>query len=143
MRDIHTFVSNIPHDILLSPPPTVINRVKIKVKNRVKSMTQSIRNKNIINKDKISNDCFLFKLFLFFIFFYLCQGSQSTESKLLKKENTNLKELMNCKVCRQRPSKSLFLPCGDLYACEECANQLSHCPNCRSRILGTVTTFFA
>ncbi|KAK6987015.1 Baculoviral IAP repeat-containing protein 7-B [Biomphalaria glabrata] len=71
------------------------------------------------------------------------EGSQSTESKLLKKENTNLKELMNCKVCRQRPSKSLFLPCGDLYACEECANQLSHCPNCRSRILGTVTTFFA
>uniref|UniRef100_A0A2C9JBD6 RING-type domain-containing protein n=1 Tax=Biomphalaria glabrata TaxID=6526 RepID=A0A2C9JBD6_BIOGL len=71
------------------------------------------------------------------------EGSQSIESKLLKKENTNLKELMNCKVCRQRPSKSLFLPCGDLYACEECANQLSHCPNCRSRILGTVTTFFA
>ncbi|KAH9504922.1 Baculoviral IAP repeat-containing protein 7-B [Bulinus truncatus] len=62
--------------------------------------------------------------------------------KLLQHENQKLKELLNCKVCLQNPVKSLFLPCGDLYACETCANNLSHCPQCQKRILGTVTTFF-
>ncbi|KAK0064335.1 baculoviral IAP repeat-containing protein 2-like isoform X1 [Biomphalaria pfeifferi] len=68
---------------------------------------------------------------------------KNTTKSLLKKENKYLHQLLTCKVCEQAPIKDLFLPCGDLYACTDCAQRLTHCPLCKKRIMGTVTVYFS
>ncbi|KAH9490459.1 hypothetical protein Btru_033919 [Bulinus truncatus] len=51
-------------------------------------------------------------------------ASKEIAVKLLQKENTMLRQLLKCKVCKEAPIKELFLPCGHLYACSECSKQL-------------------
>uniref|UniRef100_A0A2C9M4V5 RING-type domain-containing protein n=1 Tax=Biomphalaria glabrata TaxID=6526 RepID=A0A2C9M4V5_BIOGL len=68
---------------------------------------------------------------------------KNTTKSLLKKENKYLHQLLTCKVCEQAPIKDLFLPCGDLYACTDCAQKLSHCPLCNKKIMGTVMVYFS
>ncbi|KAH9504925.1 hypothetical protein Btru_061076 [Bulinus truncatus] len=62
---------------------------------------------------------------------------------LLKHENEALQAMTKCKVCQVKASNILFLPCGELYACTECADKVTHCPSCGQRILGTVKTYFS
>ncbi|KAK6987016.1 Baculoviral IAP repeat-containing protein 7-B [Biomphalaria glabrata] len=71
------------------------------------------------------------------------QAVQDITVRLLQEEKKRLEALMQCKVCSKNPIKSLFLPCGDLYACQECSGNLSHCPQCNKKILATVTTYFS
>ncbi|KAH9525182.1 hypothetical protein Btru_000556 [Bulinus truncatus] len=70
-----------------------------------------------------------------------CAASKEIAAKLLQKENTMLRQLLKCKVCKEAPIKKLFLPCGHLYACSECSKQLIQCPVCEEKILGTVTSY--
>ncbi|XP_059154553.1 baculoviral IAP repeat-containing protein 2-like isoform X2 [Physella acuta] len=68
--------------------------------------------------------------------------AENIKVALLEKENRALQKQLTCRVCKQAPIKDLFLPCGDLYACEECSKSLSHCPACNKQILATVKTYF-
>ncbi|XP_059718521.1 baculoviral IAP repeat-containing protein 7 [Haemorhous mexicanus] len=66
-------------------------------------------------------------------------GSQlSTEEQLRR-----LQEERMCKVCMDRDVSVVFVPCGHLVACEECALSLRLCPICRAVIQGSVRAFMS
>lgn len=47
-----------------------------------------------------------------------------------------------CKVCLDNDVGVVFLPCGHLVVCIQCASGLSNCPICRKEILGNARTYF-
>ncbi|XP_076357103.1 putative inhibitor of apoptosis [Tachypleus tridentatus] len=61
----------------------------------------------------------------------------------LEKENEKLKEQQLCKICMDRELGAVFLPCGHLLTCPQCAPALEICPLCRREITGIVRTFFS
>ncbi|CAG2233477.1 BIRC7_8 [Mytilus edulis] len=58
--------------------------------------------------------------------------------KSLEEENRNLKDQQTCKICLDKPVSIVFLPCGHMAACINCAPALRRCPICRAFIKGTV-----
>ncbi|OCT62495.1 baculoviral IAP repeat-containing protein 7-B isoform X2 [Xenopus laevis] len=62
----------------------------------------------------------------------------STEEQLQR-----LKEERMCKVCMDKDVSMLFVPCGHLVVCTECAPNLRHCPICRAAIRGSVRAFMS
>ncbi|XP_041354958.1 uncharacterized protein LOC121372607 [Gigantopelta aegis] len=50
-------------------------------------------------------------------------------------------EQLTCKVCLENNVNVVFLPCGHLCCCVDCAARLRKCPLCRSRIEGTVRAY--
>ncbi|XP_071160648.1 baculoviral IAP repeat-containing protein 7-A-like [Mytilus edulis] len=56
----------------------------------------------------------------------------------LEEENRNLKDQQTCKICLDEPVSIVFLPCGHMAACINCAPALRRCPICRAFIKGTV-----
>ncbi|XP_052239374.1 E3 ubiquitin-protein ligase XIAP-like isoform X2 [Dreissena polymorpha] len=58
----------------------------------------------------------------------------------IKQENEKLKEQSFCKVCLDDIVSIVFLPCGHLVTCADCAPALRKCPICRADIKGTVRT---
>ncbi|NXK55194.1 BIR7B protein, partial [Chauna torquata] len=62
----------------------------------------------------------------------------STEEQLRR-----LQEERMCKVCMDRDVSVVFVPCGHLVACGECALNLRLCPICRAVIRGSVRTFMS
>ncbi|XP_060585987.1 E3 ubiquitin-protein ligase XIAP-like [Ruditapes philippinarum] len=69
------------------------------------------------------------------------QLSPKEERKVLKEENRVLKEQMMCKVCMDKDANTVFLPCGHLVSCVDCANALRKCAVCRTIIQGTVRAY--
>ncbi|KAF4795764.1 baculoviral IAP repeat containing 7 [Turdus rufiventris] len=66
-------------------------------------------------------------------------GSQlSTEEQLRR-----LQEERMCKVCMDKDVSVVFVPCGHLVACAECALNLRRCPICRAAIQGSVRAFMS
>ncbi|XP_048239004.1 baculoviral IAP repeat-containing protein 2-like [Haliotis rufescens] len=65
----------------------------------------------------------------------------SKKLKLLKAENRRLKEQSTCRVCKNNAVSILFLPCGHLVTCSDCAEKVHECVMCGKTILGTVKTF--
>ncbi|XP_053396663.1 baculoviral IAP repeat-containing protein 3-like isoform X2 [Mercenaria mercenaria] len=63
------------------------------------------------------------------------------ERKTLKEENRHLKEQMMCKICMDKDANTVFLPCGHLVSCVECAHALRKCAVCRTVIQGTVRAY--
>lgn len=61
----------------------------------------------------------------------------------LRHENRQLKDQTLCKLCMEETVSVVFLPCGHLCSCTECAPTLGNCPICRAFIKGTVKTFLA
>ncbi|GLV43984.1 Death-associated inhibitor of apoptosis 2 [Carabus blaptoides fortunei] len=61
----------------------------------------------------------------------------------LEEENRQLKEARLCKICMDNEIGVVFLPCGHLTTCVNCAPSLKDCPVCRSVIKGTVRTFLS
>lgn len=61
----------------------------------------------------------------------------------LMEENRKLRESNKCKVCLDKDSNTVFLPCGHLATCAECATSLIKCPLCRQHIHGTVRVYLA
>lgn len=61
----------------------------------------------------------------------------------LEEENRLLKEATLCKICMDEEVGIVFLPCGHLATCVNCAPNLEDCPLCRSAIKATVRTFLA
>ncbi|XP_071613459.1 E3 ubiquitin-protein ligase XIAP isoform X2 [Heliangelus exortis] len=54
----------------------------------------------------------------------------STEEKLRRLQEEKL-----CKICMAKDISIVFIPCGHLLACKECAEVLNECPLCRSDIV--------
>lgn len=61
----------------------------------------------------------------------------------LESENARLKEQRTCKICMDGEVGVVFLPCGHLCCCVNCAPALKDCPVCRTKIQGTVRTFLS
>ncbi|XP_071160548.1 baculoviral IAP repeat-containing protein 7-like [Mytilus edulis] len=71
------------------------------------------------------------------------QQFQETSITSLKEENQNLRDQQTCKICLEEPVSILFLPCGHLASCVNCASMLRRCPICRKFIKGTVKTYLS
>ncbi|XP_061865245.1 baculoviral IAP repeat-containing protein 7 [Colius striatus] len=72
------------------------------------------------------------------------QQKESAESGMSTEEQLRrLQEERMCKVCMDRDVSVVFVPCGHLVACGECALNLRLCPICRALIRGTVRTFMS
>ncbi|KYN30917.1 Apoptosis 2 inhibitor [Trachymyrmex septentrionalis] len=61
----------------------------------------------------------------------------------LQEENRKLKEARLCKVCMDHELAIVFLPCGHLATCSNCAPVFARCPLCRFRIHGYVRIFLS
>ncbi|NXP77324.1 BIR7B protein, partial [Ramphastos sulfuratus] len=66
------------------------------------------------------------------------ESRMSTEEQLRR-----LQEERMCKVCMDRDVSVVFVPCGHLVACGDCALNLRLCPICRAVIQGSVRTFMS
>ncbi|NWW72110.1 BIR7B protein, partial [Climacteris rufus] len=75
---------------------------------------------------------------LFFSFFGKDESQLSTEEQLRR-----LQEERMCKVCMDKDVSVVFVPCGHLVACGECALNLRLCPICRAVIQGSVRAFMS
>lgn len=65
------------------------------------------------------------------------------EYEQLKAENEELKSNRLCKICMSKEMDTVFLPCGHLMTCNECASKVKDCCMCRTFIRGTVKTFLS
>jgi len=70
-------------------------------------------------------------------------ADKKAEAVSLEDENARLKEQRTCKVCMDGEVGVVFLPCGHLICCVNCAPSLKDCPVCRCNIQGTVRTFMS
>ncbi|NWZ82699.1 BIR7B protein, partial [Poecile atricapillus] len=68
----------------------------------------------------------------------LAPSQLSTEEQLRR-----LQEERMCKVCMDKDVSVVFVPCGHLVACGECALNLRLCPICRAVIQGSVRAFMS
>ncbi|KAK3593114.1 hypothetical protein CHS0354_018239 [Potamilus streckersoni] len=69
------------------------------------------------------------------------EESQIDPEKIMR-EHRELREVTLCKVCLENTSCVVFLPCGHLMTCSDCAPAMRKCPICRTLIKGTVKTFY-
>ncbi|XP_041954381.1 baculoviral IAP repeat-containing protein 7 isoform X2 [Alosa sapidissima] len=65
-------------------------------------------------------------------------GDLSAEEQLRQ-----LQEERTCKVCMDKAVSIVFIPCGHLVVCTDCAASLRHCPICRAVIRGSVRAFMS
>ena len=70
------------------------------------------------------------------------QSDTTKENSLaaLREENERLKSDARCKVCMNQTSIILFLPCGHLITCVDCAASVKLCPLCRSEVKTFIKT---
>ncbi|KAH9489624.1 Baculoviral IAP repeat-containing protein 7-B [Bulinus truncatus] len=54
----------------------------------------------------------------------------------VKSANDELRDQTECKICLDKSVEIVFLPCGHLVSCTECAAALTLCPICRQEIQG-------
>ncbi|KAH9487784.1 hypothetical protein Btru_068745 [Bulinus truncatus] len=59
----------------------------------------------------------------------------------IKEKNSQLRQQTLCKVCMDHEVEMVFLPCGHLVCCSECAGAMKDCPVCRNHVKGMVRTF--
>ncbi|KAI4873752.1 hypothetical protein NFI96_010610 [Prochilodus magdalenae] len=65
-------------------------------------------------------------------------GNLSAEEQLRQ-----LQDERTCKVCMDKLVSMVFIPCGHLVVCTDCAASLRHCPICRAVIRGSVRAFMS
>nr|KAF6436991.1 baculoviral IAP repeat containing 2 [Molossus molossus] len=69
--------------------------------------------------------------------------SEDVSGLSLEEQLRRLQEERTCKVCMDKEVSIVFIPCGHLVVCQECAPSLRKCPICRGIIKGTVRTFLS
>ncbi|XP_065367916.1 death-associated inhibitor of apoptosis 2 [Calliphora vicina] len=67
----------------------------------------------------------------------------TSDRKLLEEENRKLKDARLCKVCLDEEVGVVYLPCGHLVTCVQCAPGVNQCPMCRTTIKGFVRTYLS
>nr|CAB3225593.1 ZF(RING)-14 zinc finger protein [Phallusia mammillata] len=71
-------------------------------------------------------------------------GSMVSAQDNLERQRDELERLRSdrlCKVCLDRNSNMVFIPCGHLCCCLECTRALRTCPVCRKHITRAVRTY--
>ncbi|KAH9508098.1 hypothetical protein Btru_052846 [Bulinus truncatus] len=68
-------------------------------------------------------------------------ASDSENLRKLKQRNNELRQLTMCKICMEKEVAVVFLPCGHLVCCVNCAAAEVKCPVCRSPVKGIVRAF--
>ncbi|XP_005095049.2 uncharacterized protein LOC101851721 [Aplysia californica] len=68
-----------------------------------------------------------------------CDNSENSEQ--LAQKNSEMRKMLECKVCCTREVQVVFLPCGHCVSCLDCAYVLDSCPLCRGNIGGRVRAF--
>ena len=68
--------------------------------------------------------------------------AESDPTELLR-ENTRLREERLCRICYDREANIVFVPCGHLATCGNCASAFRDCPVCRAPIQQAVKTFMS
>ncbi|XP_077197644.1 baculoviral IAP repeat-containing protein 2 isoform X2 [Paroedura picta] len=68
---------------------------------------------------------------------------EDTSGLPMEEQLRRLQEERTCKVCMDKEVSIVFIPCGHLVVCKECAPSLRKCPICRGTIKGTVRTFLS
>lgn len=63
--------------------------------------------------------------------------------KEIQLENQKLKQEKCCKICLGEEVEVVFVPCGHLVSCVQCAPSLKNCPVCRTKINAVVRAFLA
>ena len=71
--------------------------------------------------------------------FFLPAVKDPSPEELLRQ----LQEERTCKVCMDKLVSIVFIPCGHLVVCGDCAASLRHCPICRAVIRGSVRAFMS
>ncbi|XP_011630439.1 baculoviral IAP repeat-containing protein 7-A isoform X1 [Pogonomyrmex barbatus] len=71
------------------------------------------------------------------------RDNESDDLMSLREENRRLKEARLCKVCMDHELAVVFLPCGHLATCNNCAPALANCPLCRLGIRAYVRIFLS
>ncbi|KAH9488695.1 Baculoviral IAP repeat-containing protein 7 [Bulinus truncatus] len=56
--------------------------------------------------------------------------------RALKERNNQIRQQIMCKICLDNDVSVVFLPCGHLVSCADCANAMRNCPVCRSNVRG-------
>merc|ERR1711974_368216 len=66
-----------------------------------------------------------------------------SESEKMKVKNQELEDARLCKVCMEAEICFVFIPCGHICTCENCAvnGDLKNCPICREKITKRMKTF--
>ncbi|KAM3934264.1 baculoviral IAP repeat-containing protein 2 isoform 1-T3 [Leptodactylus fuscus] len=72
-----------------------------------------------------------------------CQTSDSYSDLPMEEQLRRLQEERTCKICMDQEVSIVFIPCGHLVVCKDCAPSLRKCPICRGIIKGTVRTFLS
>ncbi|XP_061394548.1 death-associated inhibitor of apoptosis 2 [Musca vetustissima] len=67
----------------------------------------------------------------------------ATELLSLEEENRKLKDARLCKICLDEEVAVVYLPCGHLVSCVQCAPGVEQCPLCRTAIKGFVRTYLS
>ncbi len=65
------------------------------------------------------------------------------EYQTLLRENEAMREERMCKICMDNDVNIVFLPCGHLVSCQECAPNIKKCAVCRAPIRDTVRTYLS
>ena len=64
-----------------------------------------------------------------------------TEKLKERERSAAVAESRLCKICMENEMEIVFLPCGHLMSCTNCAPVLKNCPICRRPIKGSVRTY--
>ncbi|KAJ0050048.1 hypothetical protein NL108_011867 [Boleophthalmus pectinirostris] len=67
----------------------------------------------------------------------------TTEDEDPLKKLEKLQKEKQCKICMDRDISIVFIPCGHLVACQQCAGVLNKCPICCGAITQKVKTYIA
>ncbi|KAG9269306.1 baculoviral IAP repeat-containing protein 7 isoform X1 [Astyanax mexicanus] len=70
-------------------------------------------------------------------------GEKVTGNLSAEEQLRQLQEERTCKVCMDKLVSMVFIPCGHLVVCTDCAASLRHCPICRAVIRGSVRAFMS
>ncbi|XP_059160174.1 E3 ubiquitin-protein ligase XIAP-like isoform X2 [Physella acuta] len=61
--------------------------------------------------------------------------------RTIKEQNNQLRQQTVCKICMDQEVAVIFLPCGHLASCADCASSRPDCPICKRQIRGSVRVF--
>lgn len=111
----------------------LLDKVLTKEKNIVELFKQSLN----------SHDPGLYKELFIEQSLKTSQASDDYSDLPMEEQLRRLQEERTCKICMDQEVSIVFIPCGHLVVCKDCAPSLRKCPICRGIIKGTVRTFLS
>ena len=61
-------------------------------------------------------------------------NSPLTEVNKLQQQLARMQDAFCCRICMDKQINAVFIPCGHMVACNECAENVQQCPICRGEI---------